>query len=411
MSFTDRFDAYLDELTLALGRHKRRHGHFRDYCRALALPLERKSLEPIAATLDPEHVQAKHQSLHNFVSSVHWSDRAVLDRVAELALEAFPAEEERLWLVDDTGLPKKGQHSVGVAPQYCGQLGKQANCQVAVSLSIACESASVPIDYRLYLPEAWAEDRERRAGVGVPEDIEFRTKPQIALEQIRAAVERGVAPGIVCADAAYGNDSALRDGLEELGLAYAVGILPGTKLVRAGGALEEAVSAEALADTLDRRSFRHVMWREGTNFALHGWFARVRVRVTTGETKRGTRRADQWLLIERDPGEGATTKYYLLTLPASATLERLVSTLKRRWRVERDYQTLKQEVGLGHFEGRGWVGFHHHATLAIATYAFLTLERLRHPGREKNHRRRSRAPALPEGYIPRGSPAADAAAC
>lgn len=404
MSFTTRFHNFLDDLSCALGQHKRRHAHFRDYCSALVLPIERKSIEPMAAAMDPQNVRARHQSLHNFVSSIHWSDRAVLDQVSEQIIENFPSGEEVYWLVDDTGIPKKGQHSVGVAHQYCGQLGKQCNSQVAVSLSIACESASLPIDYRLYLPKSWAEDAERREKAGVPEDIEFLTKPQICIEQIRAAVARGVEPGIVCADAGYGYDSVFRDSLEELGLEYAVGIQPATRVARSSDVLTEALTVEELADSLDRRSFTHVKWRSGTNAALHAWFARVRVRAVVDENKRGKPRADQWLMIERPPGGSVKTRYFLLTLPASVTLERMVFVTKMRWRIERDYQELKQEVGLNHFEGRSWTGFHHHATLCIATYAFLILERLRHPGRKKNLRR-PKPPAISEDYIPRGSPA------
>lgn len=404
MSFKKRFDVYLDDLCFTLGKHTGRHAHFRDYCSALTLPIERKSLEPMAATVDPENVPARHQSLQHFVSSAAWSDRAVLDHVSETVIDAIDPDEELHWLIDDTGIPKKGKHSVGVSHQYCGQLGKQSNCQVAVSLSVASESASLPIDYRLYLPEAWAEDVERRRKAGVPEEIEFRTKPQIAIEQIRAAVERGVEPGIVGADAGYGHDGKFRDALDELGLSYVVGIQTSTRVVRAGESLDTAQSVEEFARTLDRRAFRHVAWRDGTNAVLHSWFAKVPVRVTTDEKKRKKPRADQLLLIEWEPSAPTATKYFLATLPASSTLERLVSVAKMRWRIERDYQTLKQELGLNQFEGRSWTGFHHHATLCIATYGFLTLERLRHPGREKNVRR-PKQPSLPDDYIPRGSPA------
>ena len=189
-----------------------------------------------------------------------------------------------------------------------------------------------------------------------------------------------------------------------MGLTYVVGIQPSTKVARAGKALDTEQSVEALAMTLDRRSFRHVTWRHGTNTPLHSWFGRIRVRTTGDEKTRKTPRAEQWLLIEWEPGLLEPTKYFLATLPASCTLERLVSVAKMRWRIERDYQMLKQEVGLNQFEGRSWTGFHHHATLCIATYSFLTLERLRHPGREKNVRR-PKQPSLPEDYIPRGSPA------
>ena len=403
MSFAARFQSYLDDLTVAVGNHKRRHTGFKDYCAALTLPIERKSLEPLAASVDPENVQAKHQSLHNFVSNARWSDRVVLDRVTDQFVTSLPHDEALYWIVDDTGIPKKGPHSVGVSHQYCGQLGKQANCQVAVSLSLACESASLPIDYRLYLPKGWVDDEVLRKKTKVPEHIEFQTKPEIALTQIRDALKRGIEPGVVIADAGYGYDSAFRDALEELGLDYVVGIQSSTRVVRADEPTQKARSVETLLNELDRRSFSHITWRRGTNAPLHGWFARVRVRATTGETKHGGVRAEQWLLIEKSPGE-TSASYFLATLPASVSMQDLVSTTKMRWRIERDYQELKQEVGLNHFEGRSWIGFHHHATLCIAVYAFLTLERLRHPGEEKKIRR-PKPLALPEGYIPRGSPA------
>ena len=187
---------------------RRRRERFDAYCTGLNLPLERKSVEPIAAAVDPDNVSARHQSLLHFVAEAPWSDRALLERI-ESGVDAAMGDARRYWLVDDTGIPKKGTHSVGVARQYCGQLGKQDNCQVAVSVSLATETASVPVDYRLYLPERWARDAERRGAVGVPEDIEFRTKPEIALEQIRARVARGTTPGTVVADSGYGSDIRL----------------------------------------------------------------------------------------------------------------------------------------------------------------------------------------------------------
>ena len=214
-SLRQRFDAYRAELHEALG-NTRRHRHFDAYCSGLMLNLERKSVEPMAAALEPDNVRSAHQGLHHFVADAPWSDRALLERIESLS-EAAMGEAPRYWLVDDSGMLKKGTHSVGVARQYCGQLGKQENCQVAVSLSLATQAASVPIAYRLYLPEPWASDAERREGVGVPQELRFATKPQIALEQIRAACARGTSPGTVVADAAYGSDLALREGLDELG--------------------------------------------------------------------------------------------------------------------------------------------------------------------------------------------------
>lgn len=218
------FEDYVDRLIDVIG-HADRAEPLKDYCLGLMLPVERKSVEPLAAVTAPARVSAKHQSLLHFVGQAPWSDAALLGRVRE---QVQPVIERHgpieAWIIDDTGFPKKGKHSVGVARQYCGQLGKQDNCQVAVSLSIANAAASLPIAYRLYLPEAWADHPERRAKAKVPQEIAFQTKPQIALDQIRAAQAAGVAPGVVLADAGYGVDGAFRAGLSALGLDYVVGV-------------------------------------------------------------------------------------------------------------------------------------------------------------------------------------------
>src|SRR5690242_21260928 len=219
-----RFQAYLSALSEVIG-HADRIDPLRRYCTGLLLPGERKSVEPMAAKLDPLQVPATHQSLHHFVAKAPWSDAAVLAAVREQVLPALTRHGPiTAWILDDTGVPKKGTHSVGVARQYCGQLGKQDNCQVAVTLSVANDAASLPIAYRLYLPEPWASDRARRRRAGVPEELGFLPKPEIALEQVTAAVEQGVPVGVVLADAAYGNDSKFRQGLEALGLQYVLGI-------------------------------------------------------------------------------------------------------------------------------------------------------------------------------------------
>lgn len=228
MSFSSEFADYLEDLCEVLG-HKNRHDSFKGYCSALMLPLERKSVEPLAAHIDPENVRSRHQSLHHFVADATWSDRKLLNRVTEKVLNTAGDIDRWHWIVDDTGMPKKGKHSVGVSHQYCGQLGKQANCQVAVSVSLATESFSLPIDYRLYLPKNWTEDRARCTSVGVPEEIGFETKQQIALAQLKQCCEREIPKGIVTADAAYGNDLAFRDGVEALGLGYVVAVQSTTR--------------------------------------------------------------------------------------------------------------------------------------------------------------------------------------
>jgi SRSO17 transposase len=211
-------------LAAAIG-HADRIEPMKEYCMGLLLPVERKSVEPIAAVVAPGRTAAKHQSLLHFVGESFWSDEAVLAKVRELVLPAIEAHGKiEAWIVDDTGFVKKGVHSVGVARQYCGRLGKTDNCQVAVTLSIANHSASLPIDYRLYLPEQWADDEARRKKARVPDHVDFQTKPEIALTQLEAAIDARVPRGIVLADAGYGSDGAFRAGVTTLGLIYCVGV-------------------------------------------------------------------------------------------------------------------------------------------------------------------------------------------
>ena len=421
-----RFAAYVEALSSALG-HADRMAPLKAYCTGLLLPGERKSVEPMAARVEPGRVQAAHQSLHHFVAKAEWSDAAVLAVVRAQVLPALERQGPiRAWIVDDTGFPKKGKHSVGVARQYCGQLGKQDNCQVAVSLSVANDQASLPIAYRLYLPESWANDPDRRAKAGVPEDVVFRTKPEIALEQIQAALAAGVPRGVVLADAGYGIDTAFRTAVTELGLTYVVGIQSSTSLWPPGTAPlppkpwsgrgrppslvrrhpeHKPVSAKELAQALPESAWRSVTWREGTNAPLASRFAAVRVRPAHRDYWRSAPRPEEWFLIEWPQGESEPTKYWLSTLPDDTPLADLVDQAKLRWRIERDYQELKQEIGLGHYEGRGWRGFHHHATLAIAAYGFLVSERSLIPPSGPRATPLLKAPRLPEGYRPRGAPA------
>jgi SRSO17 transposase len=420
-----RFNTYLDALTATLG-HADRAAPFQSYCTGLLLPGERKSVEPMAARLEPERVQATHQSLHHLVAKADWSDEAMLSVVRS---QVLPAIEQHgainAWIVDDSGFPKKGIQSVGVARQYCGQLGKQDNCQVAVSLSVANDHASLPIAYQLYLPEAWANDPARRRKAGVPEDIVFQTKPQIALAQIRAALLAGVPSAVVLADAGYGVDTGFRDGITELGLRYVVGIQSSTTLWPPGQAplppkpwsgrgrrptrlryddTHQPVLAKDLAVGLPARAFRRITWREGTNTRLASRFAGVRVRPAHRDTERCQPRPEEWCLIEWPKGEVEPTKYWFSTLPADTSFTELVRQAKRRWRIERDYQDLKQELGLGHYEGRGWRGFHHHATLCIAAYGFLISERAVFSPSAEPRAPFGTPPSLPEGFRPRGSP-------
>lgn len=395
-----RFAAYVDSLARVL-RHADRTGPLMDYCTGLLLPGERKSVEPIASILAPARVAAEHQSLLHFVGQSAWSDGAMLAKVRELAAPAFDAQGGiEAWIVDDTGFLKKGSHSVGVARQYCGRLGKTDNCQIAVSLSIANHHVSLPIAWRLYLPEDWANDAGRRKKAHVPDQVTFRTKPQIALAQIEAARKAGVAPGIVLTDAGYGSDGGFRAGVTALGLTYAVGAqstlsvwppgeepLPpkpwsgrGRRPTRLRHDAEHRpVSAKDLAIGLPAEAWIDVAWREGSNEPLSSRFAAVRVRPASRDHKLVEPHPIEWLVVEWPEGEAEPTKYFLSTLPEDTPLAVLVDAIKLRWRIERDYEELKSELGLAHFEGRGWRGFHHHASLCIAAYGFLIIERSAFP--------------------------------
>ena len=392
----DRFMAYVAAVSAALG-HADRRGPFRDYCLGLLMPVERKSVEPLAAFTAPGRTSAQHQSLLHFVGQGGWSDERVMSAVRDFVLPSIERHGAiEAWIIDDTGFPKKGKHSVGVTRQYCGQIGKQDNCQVAVSLSIVNHAASLPIAFRLYLPEDWALDLDRRSKAGVPDEIAFRTKPNIALDQIRAALAAGIPRGTVLMDAGYGADTRLRTALTELGLAYAAGIQPHTTVWPPGqgplppkpwsgrgrptsrlrrNAEHQPIKVKDLAMSLPASAWETVAWREGSAGPLTSRFARLRVRAAHRDEKLKESRPEEWLLVEWPEDEAQPTKYWLSTRPENASFADLVDTTKLRWRIERDYQDLKQEVGLGHYEGRGWRGFHHHATLCIAAYGFLISER------------------------------------
>src|SRR5215218_724393 len=331
-----RFTAYLDEISAVLG-HASRAAAARAYCTGLLLPGTRKSVEPMAARIEPARVGARHQSLHHVVAKAEWSDAALLSAVRHQVLPALERHGPvRYWIIDDTGFPKQGEHSVGVTRQYCGQLGKQDNCQVAVSLSVANDHASLPIAYRLYLPETWAGEPERRARAGVPEGIGFETKPEIALGQIRTAQAEGVPPGVVLGDAGYGVETAFRAALAEAGLTYVLGVQSSASLWRPGEAplpvspyggrgrpptrvqrtpVHQPVSTKKLAEGLPARAWRTVTWREGSRTGLSSRFAALRVRPAHRDTLRSEPWPEEWLLIEWPKGAEEPSKYWLSNLP------------------------------------------------------------------------------------------------
>ena len=394
-----RFARFVEELTSVIG-HADRERPLNDYCCGLLVSEGRRSVEPIAAVTAPREVPGQHQRLLHFVANAPWSDAAILGKMRELILPVIERHGPiEAWIVDDTSFPKCGSKSVGVQHPYCGQLGKQANCQVAVTLSIANHHASLPIAYRLYLPQAWAKNAARRKKARIPKEISFQTKPQIALEQIGEALAAGVPPGVVLTDASYGSNSAFRAGVSALGLTYVVAIIP-TVMVRRvtdDGALGPRQSVKTLALGLPKKAWRTIAWREGTNKKLRSRFARVQVR--TAPIRGAAARGEETLLIEWPEGEPEPTKYWLATLDKDISFRALVDRAKMRWRIERDYLELKQEIGLGHYEGRGWPGFHHHGTLCIAVYGFLISERETIPPSGPHCAWRVQKPAIPDSLI------------
>lgn len=403
-----RFVSYVEELTQVIG-HADRARPLRDYCTGLLVSEGRKSVEPMAAVTAPAEVSVQHQKLLHFVANAPWSDEAVLGKVREFVLPAIERHGPiEVWIIDDTSFPKRGRHSVGVHHQYCGQLGKQANCQVVVTLSIANHYASLPIAYRLYLPETWAKDAARRNKAHIPEAIAFKTKPQIAVDQMRAAIAANVPRGVVLLDASYGSNMALRSSVSALALKYVAAIVPTLKVVQASDArAAPRTSVKKLALGLPKHAWRTIKWREGSNEVLASRFARVRVHASPTRGRRG--QPEETLLIEWPANEPAPTKYWLATLDRAMSLREFVDIAKMRWRIERDYQDLKQEIGLGHYEGRGWPGFHHHGTLCIAAYAFLISEQETIPPSAAGSTRMLKKPAIPNGYRPRGAAAANPA--
>lgn len=414
------------ELLSVIVGHADRCSSLRAYLTGLCLPGDRKSIEPMAARIDPRHVSSRHQSMHHFVANAGWDDSAVLRLSRNTVLDAMERHGAVAgWIVDDTGIPKKGRHSVGVARQYCGVLGKQDNCQVAVSLTLANEAVSVPAAYRLYLPEAWAKDRKRRAAVGVPKTVKFQTKWQIALDMIDSVRAEGLPGAPVLADAGYGVVTAFRDALTERQMPYVVGISRETTVwppgleplppkrssgkgrppsrIRRSSKRKPAPVLE-LAKHAPASMWQHISWREGTRGTMTSRFFWLRVRPAHRDENRHEPREVEWLIAEWLRGESVPTKFWLSTMPPDTPIEQLIRLAKLRWRIERDYEELKGSFGLDHYEGRGWRGFHHHGSLCIAAYAFLAAERARlSPPEPLSFLRGAQ---LPRGFKPRGASSA-----
>jgi SRSO17 transposase len=387
-----RLEVFAAEMFEALARSdQRRWGGV--YLRGLMLDGRRKSIEPMAARLE----DGDEQCLQQFVNQSPWSAGAVRERLARrMSAELAPAA----WVIDDTGFPKFGRMSVGVARQYCGALGKVGNCQVGVSISAVTAQASCPIDWRLFLPAEWDED-PRRAACRVPDDVRHKPKWKLALEMIDELTGWGVAPAPVLGDAAYGDITELRVGLEDRGLGYVLDVKGATSALGEDAVPERPAwlgrgrppaaryrrpfsTLAALAVAAGEHACLEVTWREGTRGAMSSRFVALRVRPANVKLRRTDPDGDlpvRWLLAEWPAGNDAPTDFWLSSLPADTPIDDLVALAKLRWRVEQDYRELKDALGLDHFEGRSWPGWQHHVTLVSVAHGFLTTERVRRPPR------------------------------
>lgn len=390
----DRLEEFLSKLLASVGRSERSH-HGSLYVQGLLLDGERKSIEPLAERVPGGNVQA----LQQFVGQSPWAWAPVRRLLAQqMEEELLPAAG---WIIDDTGFPKQGQESVGVARQYSGTLGKVGNCQVAVGVHLATTEESMPLEWALYLPQTWIEDAERCRKAGVPAPTPFRTKVELGLELIDHLLAWGLSRQPVLADAGYGNNAEFRQGLADRQLHYVVGVESNTvvwekptqrvqppRRVGRGRPRRpyypgEPTALHAMALSLPSGQWKAVTWRQGTRGPQRSRFAACRVQPAHGHAHDRPEWESVWLLIEWPSDAQAPTKYWFSNLPEEVSLRRLVRLAKLRWRVEQNYQQLKEELGLDHYEGRGWQGWHHHVTLVCLAYAFLLLERQRY---KKNSR-------------------------
>lgn len=383
-SWQSEFDRWMKPFLSAF-RHKSQRQWAPFYLRGLLSPGDRKSIEPMAARVCP----ADTQQLHHFVSTSPW-DPGPLEEVLLEKVDALVGGNDAHLIIDDTALVKKGERSVGVARQYCGQLGKNANCQALVSVTLARDEMPVPVALRLYMPQSWIDDAPMRRECGVPESIVFRPKWSIALDEIDRVRAAGVRFGDVLADAGYGACAEFRHALSERGLTWAVGIGSAQRVYPTSvrlrrvepGAMgrprkhgipsHQRRSAKAMIASMGAKAWQTVSWRDGTKGPLACEFAALRVRVADGpRTSRGVHLPGDlaWLVAERrSSGE---VKYYLTNHSDSTSLKELAAAIKARWSCEQAHQQLKEELGLDHFEGRSWNGLHHHALLAMISFAFL----------------------------------------
>ena len=377
--------ARLDEYFTRIAGHlkdRRKRESFAMYAFGILGDGERKSAEPIAARAcgDPARAQHAHDKILHFLARSVWDDRAVRLESVRYAIDALQEREPVVaWIVDDTGFLKQGTHSVGVQRQYTGSAGKITNCQIGVSLAVATRGEHVPVDFELYLPEAWTSDRARRAEARIPEEIAFRTKTELALDMISRAHDAGLPGDIILADSAYGESSDFRRTVRAIGFDYAVGIHGATLVhpVDAGGRIAAALSVDALATQVSQGRYRTLTWREGTRAKLASRFRFWRVKIAHDDGFPLDEREAVWLVAEWLEGEARPTKFHLTTLPRRMSKRDMVRTVKERWRTERMYEDLKGELGLDHFEGRSYQGWHHHVSVVLCCYAFVVAERAR----------------------------------
>jgi SRSO17 transposase len=377
-----RLRRYFDQIGEVLGNDGRRT-NFAQYACGLLGEADRKSMERIATrhVPDPAKADAAHQRVQHFITDSRWDDHAVRLNAARYALAAMTqVASVWAWIIDDTGFLKKGRHSVGVQRQYTGSAGKITNCQVGVSLTLATPQDHVPVDFELYLPDSWANDPDRRAEARIPDHVGFKTKPQLALDMLRRAVEADLPRGTVLADEVYGNSSEFRDGVRKLKLNFAAAINATTTvwvvdaLGRRNG---RPLSVSAFAENaVVRGQFRRLSWREGTQETLSARFAFARVVPVRDDGCEPRRRERLWLVCEWRDGEDHPAHFYFATY-RRVPYGFLVHLLKERWRTERVYQDLKGQLGLDHFEGRRFRGWHHHVSVALACFAYVAAERAR----------------------------------
>jgi SRSO17 transposase len=381
-----------------IGRHLSRREQkesFAIYAHGIVGDGERKSVEPIAAraTGDEDACERMQARLLNFLRDSPWDDRRVRREAALHVIEALQEQEPvTTWIIDDTGFPKQGEHSVGVQRQYTGTLGKIGNCQIGVSLTVATRHEHVPIDFALYMPKSWTDDPTRREKARVPDDLVFKTKPDLAIDLITRAVDDKIPGEIVLVDAAYGNSSDFRNTVRMYGLDLGVAIQANTKvwlLDKIDRRRNDPMGVQDLGLQLGRRAFRRLTWRVGAGGKLSSRFAFRRVKVAHDDGTDAGDREPLWLVAEWPEGEDKPTKFVLTTLPRRMAKKQIVRIIKERWRTERAYEELKGELGLDHFEGRSFPGWHHHVTVVLCCYAFIVSERVRHfspsPRRKNRH--------------------------